>query len=41
MTDLHYRIIGSKEIAEKLHKKLLENKNYVLILNLDEIIKEL
>ena len=41
MTDLNYRIIGSNEIREKLYKKLLENKNYVLILNLDEIIKEL
>ena len=40
MTDLNYKIIGSTEIREKLYKKLLDNKNYVLILNLDEILKE-
>ena len=40
MTDLNYKIIGSNEIREKLYKKLLDNKNYVLILNLDEILKE-
>jgi hypothetical protein len=40
MTDLNYKIIGSNEIREKLYKKLRENKNYVLILNLDEILRE-
>jgi len=39
MTDLNYKIIGSTEIREKLYKKLLKDKNFILILDLDKILK--
>ena len=40
MTALKYQIIGSNEISEKLFKKLSKDKNFILILDLDEILKE-
>ena len=38
--DLHYKIIGSNEIREKLFNKLSKDENFILILNLDEILKD-
>ena len=40
MTALKYQIIGSNEIREKLFKKLSKDKNFILILDLDEILEE-
>jgi len=39
MTDLKFKIIGSNEIREKLFKKLLKNPDYILILDLDKVLK--
>ena len=38
MTDLKYKIIGSDEIREILHKRLLKNSDYELIIDLDKLI---
>ena len=41
MTDLKYKIIGSDETREILHKRLLKNSDYELIIDLDKLIKEI
>jgi len=38
MTDLKYKIIGSDETREILHKRLLKNSDYELIIDLDKLI---
>ena len=39
MTDLKYKIIGSDETREILHKRLLKNSDYELIIDLDKLLK--
>jgi hypothetical protein len=38
MTDLKYKIIGSSETAKILHKRLLKNSDYELIIDLDKLM---
>jgi len=40
MTDLKYKIIGSDETREILHKRLLKNSDYELIIDLDKLINK-